>query len=247
MKISASSLKAAKCLRRWAGRALARIEMPLNADQLKARHFGTRLHGYAEDYVKTGNMPPENDPAGALLLKGLHLLPKPGEGETEENFTFEFEGVEFTGKIDVKRVNRTTGRTSIEDHKTSADPAKYGETDKSLKKDEQAILYAAAHFATPDITREYVEIAWNYFPKKSGKPFAVRTTLSAEHVDAHMHTDILPRARQMLALKTIWVGHAAAGGDQIDPVRRLNMIPNTPAACDCCGRMCDYAPICKMF
>jgi hypothetical protein len=242
-RLSATQLKMFHCPRAWAAKYLIKIPVYPTPDMLKARLFGSRLHKYAENYSKTGEMPPSEDPAGALLLKGLHLVPAPGSGKLPEHRErFTFGGFSFVVVVDV------LSEESIEDYKTSADPKKYGLSAKTLPDDEQAILYAVFfthHYSpTDDGPRCVAELKWHYFPKRSGQPFTVRYEMGRKEAAEKFRLRVLPAATKMQAMRKAWEQH---GSSDINPVRAMNCIPNNPSACDGVGRMCDYAQFCKIY
>jgi hypothetical protein len=224
-RASPSSVKSAgQCWRKWASRALGGISV-----ETEAKKFGDNLHAIAEAFLLTRKTPDQTTKEGRLFNEGIPFLPKrvlrPEEVEGEVSFTFD--GVPWIGYYDWKLF----AEREIGDHKTSADPKKYGLTSPELPKDLQACTYAY------DSGWPEANLRWLYYSKKSKNAYPVDAKVSRQQA-----TDVIgkysPIAQQMQKYFNA------------NPVKltiaQINEIENDPNACDYVGRMCDFSEHCQI-
>lgn len=130
------------CLRRWYRQY--RDGLRLAAGDAAAA--GGALHKILEGWLRDGISPdpaevfigPENGKlyeTGALSLEMVPFLPRPLTAEVEFDFTYEVDGIPFTGRIDAQSQNVTF------DHKSTS-KKKYAKTTGKLVDDLQATVYA---------------------------------------------------------------------------------------------------------
>lgn len=129
---------AGRCLRRWAFAYRRGIRGP-SGDAAEA---GTRTHAVLEDHFRDGTkIDPElawkKYPIGAMAATMAALVPDPTNGPyaIEGDFVYDYEGYQFTGRIDLQQ-NRL-----LHDWKTTS-KAKYIKTPEALRTDMQALVYA---------------------------------------------------------------------------------------------------------
>ena len=226
-RASPSSVKTFQgCIRKWAAKALGGVKK----EETEAQRFGTKLHEYAEKYLLTGDVPDQTTPEGRLMVEGIPFLPRRRllPEEVEGEISFEFGGVPWIGYYDW----RENDIHLIGDHKSSADPKKWGLTTKDLPDDIQAGMYAYGS-GWPETS-----LKWVYYGKKTKTAYPVEARITAEHarqvVEAHA-----PVAREMQR----WFNEYP----EPQSIHFLNTIPNDPSTCGGCGRNCDFADSCQLF
>lgn len=213
------------CKRRWAAKALGGIKK-----ETPAQAFGTKLHGYAEAYLQFGTVPDQMTPEGRLMVEGIPFLPKRrlAEDEVEGEISFELGGVQWIGYYDW----RENDVRLIGDHKSSADPKKWGLTSDQLQDDLQACMYS---FGTGwDETR----LKWVYYAKKSKTAYPVEATVTHAQALRVMEKHV-PIAQEMQR----WFNEYP----EQQSIDELNAIPCNPAACGYTGRNCDFSEHCTLI
>ncbi len=226
-RASPSSVKSyGECQRKWAARALGGVR----AQETPAQAFGTKLHGMAETYLATHEIPDQDTPEGRLFVEGIPFLPKrlllPGEIEGEIGFNFD--GVPWLGYYDWKLF----AEKQIGDHKTSADPKKWGLSANQLPDDIQACSYAY------DTGWDVTHCRWLYYgkTKKNAFPVDAKITRSQAEKTLKRYTPIA------LEMQKLFDANPA-----LLTIDQLNQIPNNPSACGFCGRNCDFAESCTLI
>lgn len=200
--ISASQLKLAECIRKWAGVYLWKMK-PLVEPAAFA--FGTAFHSEAQAYLD--QRPGYGDPVfEAMLDNGKSLLPEPGTVETETYIKFpllpEEDGlpaVWVRGYVDFLIPGKLIG-----DHKTTSTGASspWVLTEETLVRNVQACFYAHEQFlqhpALPDIM-----LRWVYYGKKPPHgAWSVSARITREQAEAVVES-IKPLARTLRGLRLV--------------------------------------------
>lgn len=225
-RASPSSVKTyGECKRRWAAKALGGIKK-----ETPAQAFGKLLHDMAEKYLLTGEVPDQTTPEGRLMIEGIPFLPKRRllPEEVEGEISFELGGVPWIGYYDWKEFDVRL----IGDHKSSADPKKWGLTSDQLPDDLQACMYSYGS-GWPE-----TKLKWVYYAKKSKNAYPVEAIVSAEHARQVVESYV-PIAREMQK----WFNEYP----EQQSIDELNRIPCDPSACDYVGRNCDFAESCTLI
>lgn len=239
MKISPSQLKSARCIRKWAAQKLAHLDSPPG----KAAQLGTAAHKQLELYIETGREP-DDTKAGQLAREAIPFLPRPrGELDAEARFSFVHDelGVILNGIKDFSAAG------VLGDLKTTSNPEANALTEETIRKDEQAVVYALAGFLD-DPTLEEIELVWIYVrtvkDANKKKAFPVTGKFTREEAFAAFSELLAPRILEMKAARAYYEAQAQSVPD----IKvRLNMLPNDPVACDGVGTWCPAAEFCDMY
>lgn len=176
--VSPSQIEKVTCERAYAFRYVARMESPTNA----SAETGSATHTVLEEYLKDGTLPDQSSKVGEIATAGLHLLPPPGTTEIERTITFAspITGIWYTGRVDYSYRSPTTQRMVVGDHKTTSD-FKWMKTENVLRKDPQALVYAAHSLL--ETGEDSVELEWTYY-RTRGAPQSrqIRVILTAKEV-----------------------------------------------------------------
>ncbi len=188
----------------------------------------------------------------ALAMMPQGIYPAPRSGIVEKHFVYKrTKEIWYQGLVDWHVYDRATRRLKVIDHKTSADPVKYGlvtdaphEDDpaprKQLRTDHQGLIYARAgleEYLDPKGGEqpEGVDLYWNY-----GKSDGVRkhSYVAEAHFDnvgevyARFENDVHPWAVEMHRLKQM----------NAEP---LSLDPS-PNNCRAFNRLCSHASACNL-
>ncbi len=209
------------CRRKRWYRQVAKIHRPPHP----SAQLGSDVHRLLERYLIGAGEIDSATKAGAIAIKGLHLLPAPPQAYVELAPMFpRTDAYGYHGKIDLFYPYPLT----VIDHKTSSNPRRYGLTPESLPKDPQAIVYSwLAMRLIPNAT--IVNLQWNYFPTRKGKPYPVRVQMQRNYVEC--------------ALKKIDVT-----AEEIIRDNRITDAEQVPGDISACGAYggCGYADICSV-
>lgn len=195
--ISASQINAyVQCPRRWFHESVLGQRQPPTPAMLR----GTKLHSILEDYLKHGTWATQPADLVALAKKGLPYLPPPGAATIEGKFTTDFYGITYTGFIDLH--HRRDGVLTLQDHKTSSNPERYGlRSHADYLSDPQAVLYARFLLSTHPGDAG-IRVGWVYYATK-GAPRASTSVayLSRAEVESAFATVVHKPASEMIAIR----------------------------------------------
>ena len=147
-----------QCPRKWGLKYIAKMSEP----QKGSAQLGEKCHKQAEDYLLSGTLPDQTTLEGQIITSGLHHLPMPPlpAEDVERKFTFTSPGgIVYSGRGDF-RYRVMDAETVIADHKTTSD-FKWAKSEETLRKDPQAIIYAAE--ALSDNDDPGVQLRWVYY------------------------------------------------------------------------------------
>lgn len=242
------------CPRKWAFRYIAgNVPEPFASAKL-----GTRIHSIAEDYLIKGINPApfetmdvgwQSGPAhpGQIFLAGLSYLPKPGACNVERYFRWQSPGGHyFRGYKDLEYWELPDGSTAppfdasgspvslpgarlvVSDHKSTSS-FQWAKTPDDLRKDSQAMIYAAEGCEVFNLTE--IELRWIYY-RTRGNPEAreVRLTVLKDEAFGFVTNQLDPLAEACNALHS-------------EGPRDPNDIPANPGSCDKYGG-CPYRDQC---
>ena len=159
-----------------------------------AFEFGTKMHAVAEDWLKKGTPPPDNE-FGEAFAPGVKYWPAPKTTDlvTEHGFEIStFSDVCFRGVIDVLHVDGD--HALVGDHKTTSN-LKYAMTPEQLSKDIQAIAYG--YYAVVAFNVQNVTLRWVYYSKKKPQAKCVEVTLPCQHFIKRWG-EIMEKSKKML-------------------------------------------------
>lgn len=207
-RYSASSIQNfADCERKFYWPTVAGLDTAATESQ----KFGTKLHLYAERWLRDRIDPPNTDEAGRLLHVGLAALPKPGTPGmmVEEKFELKVPGlsVVITGTKDLVIRPQEKDATSFQlwDHKTMKSVRYFGEKTKPwLSGNIQANVYAFAEWAKLaelgfDNLR-VVDKRWPYYFRREKQVEVLRVVDDLGHVRQRFEQDAVPLVRRMVAI-----------------------------------------------
>lgn len=232
------------CPRKWAFSRLDGLRPPASG----AQEFGSLCHARVERWLKTGEMPGDDD-IGKTVLQAIKKghLPTPGPHLfIEHKFSMPIEGVEdaeFHGYIDcveppaeISRGGVSEGWTPplLIDHKFTSD-LRWAKTPEELKSDPQALVYGA--WARRKFSADEVTARWVYGaatgkerPRKPSGTKAVEITTSREQA-AREWERLVADARRIVELVRI-------GG-------RANDVEPVTSACNAFGG-CPFRSNCSL-
>lgn len=233
MRVSASQIVLYRnCQRAWAWSYVTGLKTTN-----KAAELGSAVHTELERYLLGGDLDFTTE-AGEIAASGLEHLPLPGtpgmviEGEftlTDSN------GHTYLGYKDVELSVVDDCPHVIIDHKSTSD-LKWAKTPDDLRKDPQAIIYAADAFAKrPDL--DTVELKWIYYQtRKTRKSAATHLVITRDHV-AKEFLAIEKTVEEMSMVQEASVGKEAS-------TFPLELTPNTKH----CGAFggCPYQSNCNL-
>jgi len=232
--ISASAYKSCeRCVAKWAFIAIAKYPR----EETPATKFGKKGHGFAENYLKFGITPDQTCKEGRTLIKGLHLLPKPGTVLVEEPFAFRFGGVLWDGYKDWQLPHRPL----VGDHKFIADTNRFALSESELLNDHQAMIYGMHECIK--FRSLQCELDWVWYPKSKGE--IKRTYLgNVPYVHCRDHVEkMLPLAQYMVATRALFRKHQHLGQKFLTDA--INMyLPKNRAACFDYSRQCPHIEYC---
>jgi hypothetical protein len=216
-----------KCPRQWAFDKLAKVPR----QEAEALRFGSALHEQAEKWLRDRIAPDTTTKEGELFSRGIGLLPQPHSGlVVEGELRGGFDGVSFMGRIDLM----DPAARAIWDHKTIGN-RKWAQTSDSLRRDIQAVLYAALFGAT--FGPGPVGLCWVYYPKSGGNPWGVPTLVDSESAADFVRKVHVPVGRLL--------GELRENGSE--DIRWINeQIPAFPDSCEYVGRFCDACDVCSL-
>tara|TARA_R110000824_G_scaffold22371_2_gene81978 strand:+ start:1809 stop:3152 length:1344 start_codon:yes stop_codon:yes gene_type:complete len=163
------------CRRLWGFRYLDKVRSAPTPGQAK----GTALHGIGENWLRSGEVPPDTD-IGQRFLTGIHHLPEPSPDIlVEYGFLFEDGDVHWRGFVDC--VDPTGDMIVVIDHKSTKN-FYWAKKPEDLKTDTQGIVYAKAMMDKFKV--DVVEARWVYY-LMDGQPQSrkVSVILKKEHVE----------------------------------------------------------------
>jgi hypothetical protein len=142
--------------------------------------------------LKYGIAPDQTRREGRWLMRGIHLLPRPGTVWVERAFAFRFDGINWGGYKDFEHPYEPyTG-----DHKFISDTNKYSLDRKGLLDNNQGMLYALDSCIKYQSTLAALD--WIWYPKNAGP---VKRTLireiSIDRCASHVHREMTPTATMM--------------------------------------------------
>jgi len=190
--LSASQFKTFEsCNRKWGFTYVEGLRQPPTA----STQLGTEVHTCAEAWLSSGTFPDLKSKPGAIFAPGIEHLPKPSKDLEVESY-FEFQG--FRGYIDC--VDLTGEIPLVIDHKTTKNPY-YALTPEKLRRDVQAIVYAASIFdRVPNASS--LLLRWVYYRTTTPQAFKVEVKVSRSEIDTAFD-DILERSRSVSILREI--------------------------------------------
>ena len=190
--LSASQFKTFEsCNRKWGFTYVEGLRQPPTA----STQLGTEVHTCAEAWLSSGTFPDLKSKPGAIFAPGIEHLPKPSKDLEVESY-FEFQG--FRGYIDC--VDLTGEIPLVIDHKTTKNPY-YALTPEKLRRDVQAIVYAASIFdRVPNASS--LLLRWVYYRTTTPQAFKVEVKVSRSEIDTAFN-DILERSRSVSILREI--------------------------------------------
>ena len=205
--VSASQLETfSACRRKWAWRALEKIEVPPHASAAK----GSLIHKQFEAYLKGESLDyssPAMREAAERALPGVINLPPPQSPGmlVEHGFSFETSGgIVFRGFMDVVLPDSGVvpgcegGAPCVIDHKSTSS-FRYLKSPEVLRTDVQAMIYAyraMAMFRNPT-----VDLVWNYVrTKDSAQTQRVHLRVVSEHVTEQFLGPITKTATELVAM-----------------------------------------------
>ncbi len=234
--VSASQIETySSCQRKWAWRAIAKIEVPPHASAAK----GSLIHKQFERYLRGESLDystPSLREAAERAMPGIANLPPPATPGllVEHGFSFETSrGIVFRGFVDLVVPDSASvpgcegGAPCVVDHKSTSS-FRWAKSTDVLMTDVQAMIYAywaMSHFKVP-----VVDLVWNYVTTK-GAAATERRHLRAvqSHVVEQFLGPIVATATELCATYE----------QQPKP---LDLAPNL-AACDAYGG-CPYRALC---
>lgn len=237
--LSASQLKSfLACPRKWAFDKVDRVPRP----DTPSTALGTRVHEILEDWLRDGTPPDLNEVftyenpkrpgeqvvrhPGRIAHAGLHLLPAPRTPglEIEGWLSLRTRATVWSGRLDLRYVD-ADGTAVVHDHKTTSSPA-FAQTPESLRRDPQALLYAASEMVRLNVDR--VRLDWLYLPTAGGRAWKVSLPVLRDEI-----TPDLDRLEDTAALMQRTIASGLTARD----------IPGNPGACNDFGG-CEYALVC---
>lgn len=242
VRVSASQVNSwLTCNRRWGFDKILGVK----DDAGRGAELGTAVHACHEAYLNHGTVPDPKAPwahpsspkvsyPGQLMLNMMppEIYPAPGTGKVEQQFEQALDGVVYNGFIDWHDYEPGRGITII-DHKTSADPVKYGLTNETIKDDPQAIIYAWAGFQMyPTATAAFLH--WNYGHSGSIKKHSRVASYPIHRIEANHKflTEIHPIGKELRRLRLA----------KADP---LTLKPN-PSSCNKWHKPCPNLATCNL-
>lgn len=216
--ISASQIKTAKCLRKWAFEYILGLRSPGGP----AAEFGTRVHKIAEDFATKGAMPDRLTQEGNLFMAGLPFMGPPKSGVAEGAIDMVIDGVRYRGFIDLRGYqipDYDPARRVVRDYKTSSNPKgvspegePYGLWGReNFLKDPQAVIYGTYDVIEADDTESHLD--WLYFWTR-GKPRveASRAVLTRAELEDAFEPVVHTKAKELVRLRI-----AAPDPNDLDP------------------------------
>ena len=212
------------CQRKWSYRWVEQVK----GEAHPAAKLGTECHAALEAWLLHGTVPDINTRVGRIVVPALPLLPPPQTPGVlvEHAFTFSH----YKGRIDLAWFDTVTGIPRVWDHKTTANP-QYAETEESLPRNTQAILYGA--WACQKWGADQVDVTFGYL---STVPPPTAHLVSAR-LQAHELREGLARCDA-----TAHEINAAFSSTSPGDVAKL---PPSPEACDAYGG-CPYRDRCPV-
>jgi len=194
-----------RCNRKWGLRYIVGLKDPGSA----ASERGQRIHKLLEDYAEKGTYPSGDTLEEKVARELLPFAPPPFSARSEGNFWLEIGGVRFRGFKDLEYVEggpqvrlpaaglAPGERLIIQDWKTTSD-LRWAKTPEDLKKDPQALLYAA-----DSLTRwraSSVDLRWVYGTTgEKTRTRRVEQTLSFDEVACGLESVLLSAEQLVLA------------------------------------------------
>jgi hypothetical protein len=143
----------------------------------------------------------------------IPLLPEPYWSHTEESFSVDFDGVTWTGRVDLET------QDTVYDHKFTGSP-EHAKSPETLSTDAQALIYAYRKMTAEHLTS--IKLQWTYgVLAKSPRafPISVAFTLRATTEGLRAHTGTARRIASLrilqpnpLSLTPNWKACAMFGG-----------------------------------
>lgn len=157
MKISPTAIDTARgCLRKVAYRRKRPRKPPG-----PSAAYGLRVHDVLDAWQRTRTPPDMDTPEGRTAAPALALTPMPGSAVPERAFTFAFEGLTYTGRIDLTTIAMPFA--IVTDYKTIGRLADAKSAD-TLRDDPQGVIYPMAVLMEhPDVER--VAAQWIYLQR----------------------------------------------------------------------------------
>ena len=224
LKASPSSLGTlARCARLWYQQKILELDETFTPAQLRSFARGTKLHDAIERFLLDPSCEAPDDELAALATTFLEKLRLAPGLTVEQQIHFEMEGVLVRGFIDAY-----TDR-GILDHKTSSNVLRYGETEYTLAKNLQLMVYAHWWLTYHRPEADQLTIGHLQFQTR-GKPFwrFVWSTVPRSHVEHYVEHTLRPLLRLQATV-------ASAGG--------LDEVTATRTACGDYGG-CPFAANC---
>jgi len=189
--VSASQITTFReCRAKWAWDKLDRLP---RSESTPAQKKGTRVHKILENYLKDGTPPDPGTEEGRIALAGIKFLPDPQAAVVEGELNIMADNVNYIGFIDFEYVK--DGVPVVGDHKTTGN-LDYAKTKDDLKKDVQAIIYAA--YMIEKHQTEVIGLNWVYYKTKSHpESFIVALELDREAI-AKEFNKIQTTAKEMM-------------------------------------------------
>ncbi len=247
--ISPSQIESFKgCQRKWSWDKLAGIKRITHPSAARGTHCHEMLEAYTAhntpiDLSVTHVVDGKAFKPGPVIAQGLRYLTDiritatekavyvPGVGSSPKYY--------FTGFTDFSFVRLGDDMHGVGDYKTTSN-FQYAKTVEELKRDPQALIYAAARLA--ETSAEVVLCRWIYFrttgtPSPAGAKIIEITLTRSDVEDGLRELDVI--ALQIVALRE------AGTTPETAKLFIINNVPPTPKACSDYGG-CSYQEICNL-
>lgn len=169
-----------ECRRKWHLQNVhGWVDKPEPQKDNPAFAWGSKFHKVAEDWLKLGRIPP-NDEYGRAFRGGVGHWPSPKAPgmRIEERFSIKItDTLRFRGVVDVLYAE-SDGSVTVGDHKTTSNLG-YAMTPDQLLNDVQAIAYG--YYASRKYEVKKVNLQWVYYCKKTGNNKCVRVTKEVDY------------------------------------------------------------------
>lgn len=164
--VSPSQINTAReCWRKYGFDYIDKIESPPNV----YAELGTEMHAHLEAWFKHGELPPLGTQAGDMARVALRAWPAPTRvDECEIHIGTETENAQYHGYQDIGHLHNKLHLRVVGDHKSCGDH-KWAKTTEDLKKDPQAIVYAAAAMVRHNVDRVICKWVYTTRGKKPAK------------------------------------------------------------------------------
>lgn len=220
-----------RCQRRWGFKYIDKLPDPVGRGAI----FGSAVHKQLERYFESGTQPDTTKREGRLAQRALESGIYPAERTflVEEHFVFHVDGVVLQGFVDL--IWSDSGWITINDHKTSSDPVKYGLNEETLPDDIQSTIYALWALDRYELDR--INLQWSYMQssppsRERARPkiYAVKANVDRAHVEKQFRLNVLGTAKEITQAKA-----NCTTGNELKP---------DPRSCGDFGKACAFTDHC---